>query len=156
MTTPPAGSAYITSDADRDVYALGICSGPLTLAADPAAQSPNLDLKLSLFGVTGGPVAVDNPASRAGTPSRDVATGMDATVSETVAEDWYFVAVEGVGNGSPSNGYDGYASVGAYTLSVNGNCQSDSARPALGSANGPGVDGRQLGHRCVVCSSIHR
>ena len=80
-TTPPTGSAYITSDADRDVYTLGICSGPLTLAADPAAQSPNLDLKLSLLGVTGGPVAVDNPASRAGTPSRDVAIGMDAAVS---------------------------------------------------------------------------
>ena len=127
MTTPPAGSAYITSDSDRDIYLLGICSGSLTLAADPARQSPNLDLKLSLFGVTAGSVAVDNPASQAGTPSRDVAKGMDATVSETVAEDWYFVAVEGVGNGSSINGYDGYASVGAYTLSVNGNCQSDTS-----------------------------
>ncbi len=99
----------------------------MTLAADPAAPSPNLDLKLSLFGVTDGSVAVDNPLSKAGTPSRDVVTGMDATVSATVAEDWYFVAVEGVGNGSPSNGYDGYASVGAYTLSVTGSCQSNSA-----------------------------
>ena len=125
--TPPAGPAYITSDADRDVYALGICSGPLTVAAEPAAQSPNLDLKLSLYGVTTGLVAVDNPASRAGAPSQDVANGLDANLSETVSDDWYFVAVEGVGNGSPSNGYDGYASVGAYTLSVTGSCQSDSA-----------------------------
>ncbi len=127
MTKPPTGSAYITSDADRDIYALGICSGSLALTADPAAQSPNLDLKLSLFGVTDGSVAVDNPLSRAGTPSRDVATGMGADVSATVAEDWYFVAVEGVGNGSPSNGYNGYASVGAYKLSVNGSCQSDTS-----------------------------
>lgn len=126
-TRPPTGSAYITSDADRDVYTLGICSGPLALAADPASQSPNLDLKLSLLGVTGGPVAVDNPTSRAGNPSRDVANGMDATVAETVPDDWYFVAVEGVGNGSPSKGYDGYASVGAYTISVNGNCQIDTS-----------------------------
>ncbi len=125
MTKPPTGSAYITSDADRDIYALGICSGSVTLAADPAAQSPNLDLKLSLFGVTDGSVGVDNPLSKAGTPSRDVATGMDATVSATVAEDWYFVAVEGVGNGSPSKGYDGYASVGAYTLAVTGSCQNN-------------------------------
>ena len=124
-TTPPTGSAYITADADRDVYTLGICSGPLTLAADPAAQSPNLDLKLSLLDVTGGPVAFDNPVSKPGTPSRDVAIGMDATVSRTVGEDWYFVAVEGVGNGSPSKGYDGYASVGAYTLSVTGSCQNN-------------------------------
>jgi hypothetical protein len=127
MTTPPAGKAYITSDADRDIYTLGICSGSLTLAADPAGQSPNLDLKLGLFGVTVGSVAVENPLSRAGTPSRDVATGMDADVAATVAEDWYFVSVDGVGNGSPSKGYDGYASVGAYTLSVTGNCQSDTS-----------------------------
>jgi hypothetical protein len=125
-TRPPSGSAYITSDSDRDVYALGICSGPLALAADPARQSPNLDLKLSLLGVTGGAVAVDNPSSQAGSPSRDVATGMGAAVSETLAEDWYFVAVEGVGNGSPSKGYDGYASLGAYTLDVVGSCQTPS------------------------------
>ncbi len=124
---PPAGSAYITSDVDRDVYALGICSGPVTLAADPAAPSPNLDLKLSLLDGTGGAVAVNNPSSKAGTPSRDVATGLDATVTRTVAADWYFVTVEGVGNGSTSKGYNGYASVGAYTLSVTGSCQSPSS-----------------------------
>jgi hypothetical protein len=127
-TKPPTGSAYITSDTDRDVYVLGICSGTLSLAADPAPQSPNLDLKLSLLDVTGRAVAIGNPASRAGTPSRDVATGMAATVSSTAADNWYFAAVEGVGNGSPSNGYDGYASVGAYTLSVKGSCQSPSSQ----------------------------
>lgn len=126
-TRPPTGSAYITSDSDRDVYMLGICSGPLALAADPSAQSPNLDVRLSLLSVTGGALAVDNPASRAGTPSEDVVTGMGATVSRTVSEDWYFVAVEGVGNGSPSKGYDGYASVGAYTLDVAGSCQTPSS-----------------------------
>jgi len=126
-TRPTTGPAYITSDSDRDVYMLGICSGPLTLAADPAAQSPDLDLKLSLLGVTGGAVAVDNPTSGAGTPSRDVATGMKAAVSQNVAEDWYFASVEGVGNGSPSKGYDGYASIGAYTLDVVGSCQTPSS-----------------------------
>jgi hypothetical protein len=125
-TVPPTGSAYITSDADRDVYALGTCDGPLSLAAKPAAQSPDLDLRLSLLDVTGRAVAVGNPAPRAGTPARDVATGLDATVSRTATDNWYFVAVEGVGNGSPSKGYDGYASIGAYTLSVNGSCQSPS------------------------------
>ncbi|HET7195171.1 MAG TPA: fibronectin type III domain-containing protein [Nocardioides sp.] len=131
-TRPPTGFAYITSDADRDVYALGTCDGPLTLAAKPVAQSPDLDLKLSLLDVTGGTVATDNPTSRAGTPSRDVAAGMDAAVSRTVTDDWYFVAVEGVGNGTASKGYDGYASIGAYSLSIRGTCQS--SRPELPSA----------------------
>ena len=129
---PPAGSAYITSDADRDVYTLGTCTGPLTLAAKVAAQSPDLDVRLSLLDVTGASVAVDNPTSQAGNPSRDVATGMNASVSRTVTDDWYFVAVEGVGNGTASKGYDGYASIGAYNLSVSGSCQS--SRPELPSA----------------------
>ena len=127
LTPTPSGTAYITSDTDRDVYALGVCSGALTLAAQPAALSPNLDLRLSLLEVTGGAVVADNPTSRAGTPSWDVATGMAASVSRTVAESWYFVAVEGVGNGSPSRGYDGYASVGAYHLDVSGDCQIPSS-----------------------------
>src|SRR4029079_17311157 len=104
----------------------------LALTAKPAAQSPDLDLKLSLLDVTGGTVAADNPTSQAGNPSRDVATGMNAAVSRTVTDDWYFVAVEGVGNGTASKGYDGYASIGAYTLSASGDCQS--SRPELPSA----------------------
>ena len=46
-TSPPWGTAYITTNADRDVYALGTCSGPVSLAAEPAALSPNLDLELT-------------------------------------------------------------------------------------------------------------
>jgi hypothetical protein len=131
-TAPPSGSAYITSDADRDVYALGTCDGPLTLAARPAAQSPDLDLRLSLLDVTGAVMATNNPTSQAGTPSRDVATGMNAAVSRTVTSGWHFVAVEGVGNGTAGKGYTGYASIGAYTLSISGNCQSNG--PELPSA----------------------
>ncbi len=128
MTTPPAGSAYITSDSDRDIYALGICSG----SVDPGSGSRPRRARTSTSSSACSASPTDpwrstTRLSKAGTPSRDVATGMDATVSATVAEDWYFVAVEGVGNGSPSNGYDGYASVGAYTLSVNGSCQSDTS-----------------------------
>jgi Fibronectin type III domain len=143
QTAVPAGTAYITSDADRDVYALGVCSGVLTLAAEPAAQSPDLDIKLSLLDVTGGAVVADNPTSRAGTPAWDVATGLAASVSRTVAESWYFVAVEGVGNGSPSKGYDGYASVGAYALDVTGTCQSPSTEvPSAPQTVQASADGR--------------
>ena len=128
-TSPPWGTAYITTNADRDVYALGTCSGPVSLAAEPAALSPNLDLELTLL-KSNGNVASANPPSRAGTPARDQALGLDAGVVLDLNAGTNFVAVDGVGNGTPTAGYDGYGSVGGYTLSVNGNCSDGRATPS--------------------------
>jgi hypothetical protein len=121
-TRPPWGTAYITSNADRDVYALGTCSGLVSVAAEPAVLSANLDLELTLLKSNGSPAFSANPPSRAGTPARDVAKGLDAAVAPELSQGTYFVAVDGIGNGTPTAGYDGYASVGGYTLSVDGNC----------------------------------
>jgi hypothetical protein len=128
-TRPPWGTAYITSDTDRDVYALGTCSGPVTLAAEPAALSPNLDLELTLL-KSNGNVASANPPSTAGTPARDVAKGLDATVTQDLTSATYYVAVDGVGNGTSTSGYDGYGSVGGYTLAVDGNCSDGLGTPS--------------------------
>lgn len=128
---PPSGSAYITSGGDKDVYALGVCSGPLTLAARPAPVSPNLDVSLSLLRVDGTTMTTAAPKSALGSPSRDVATGMGATVAkDDVASAYYYVAVQGVGNGKPTTGYEGYASIGRYTLSVTGTCHDPAAVPS--------------------------
>ena len=116
-------TAYITTDADRDIYSLGACSGGLPgrgarraepeprPRAQPAEASPPIR--------RGRQPAVEG---RHSVPGRG--EGIDATVVRDRGRVPYFVAVDGVGNGSPTNGYDGYASVGAYTLCVNGNCQS--------------------------------
>jgi hypothetical protein len=129
-TGPPPGAAYITSDADRDVYKLGVCSGTMTLSAKPTAVSPDLDLSLSLLDGAGRTVTRINPTSSPGSPARDVANGMGATLSRTLESGPYYVSVQGVGTGKPSRGYDGYASLGAYTLSVSGTCHDQADVPS--------------------------
>ena len=113
---PVSGTAYITSDADVDVFALGTCEGSLSVTARPATVSPNLDLRLRLLSEDGSVVATADPASTAGDPWWDVVSGMDATLHASDVSGRVLVSVEGTGNGTSATGYDGYGSVGAYTL----------------------------------------
>ena len=113
-----ASTTYITTRADVDVWAIGTCAGAVTLAANPAPTSPNLDIELQLLSAGGAVVGTANPASAASTS--DVATGMNASISTSLASGQYFLRVDGVGNGTWTNGYDDYASIGAYTLSTTG------------------------------------
>lgn len=114
----PTGTAYITTRADKDFYALGDCSGTVKVVASGAAIGTNLDLELRLFDVGGAQVAVNNPLSAK--VSANVASGMNATINISVGAGSYVVTVDGVGNGDPRTGYNDYASVGAYTLAVTG------------------------------------
>jgi len=114
----PAGTSYITDDADVDVYALGTCVGPVVVAARRAPVSPDLDIRLRLLRADGSVVASANPPAVAWT--RDRARGLSATIGTTVTAGTYFVAVDGVGHQGPVKGYGGYASVGSYTLRQTG------------------------------------
>lgn len=113
-----SGTAYITEDADVDVYALGSCTGAVTLDARRSPVSPDLDIRLSLLREDGTVVTSANPPSRAET--RDRASGMSAAITTTVPAGSYFAAVEGVGRRGPVEGYGGYGSVGSYTLRQTG------------------------------------
>jgi Fibronectin type III domain len=122
------GTAYVTSRTDVDVWAIGTCSGAVTLAADPAPTSPNLDIELTLLSEGGATVATANPVSAASTG--DVATGMAASIATSLTTGAYFLQVDGVGNGTPTTGYDDYASIGAYTLSTTG-CDTGGVDPVV-------------------------
>lgn len=126
----PAGTAYVTTRVDTDVFTLGTCSGSVTVAADPAPVSPNLDIELRLLNAAGSTLATANPVSA--TSTGDVATGMNASITTTVASGAYYVRVDGVGNGTfnPATGYDDYASLGAYTLSSSG-CAGGGVDPVV-------------------------
>jgi len=143
---PGSGAGVITSDEDVDVYAAGTCEGTLSVSARPADVSPDLDLRLRLLDATGSVVTASDPPSAAGSPSYDVETGMDAALLLTEASGAYFVAVDGVGAGDPATSYDGYGSVGAYTLDP---ITCTAPPPALPSAPvsltaTPGPDGRSV------------
>ncbi|MEI5672356.1 MULTISPECIES: hypothetical protein [unclassified Nocardioides] len=120
--TLPGGTAYISHRTDVDVYGLGTCTGAVSVVGRNAPNSPNLDLRLRLLDATGAAVATANPTSGTGTPSWDVTTGTDATVSVAAASGPLFVEVDGVGNGTWARGYDDYGSLGAYSLEPSGSC----------------------------------
>jgi hypothetical protein len=117
---------YITDRNDTDTFALGTCSGSVTVSADPVETSPDLDIKLELLDSAGTVLASANPP--AGTYTRDIATGLGASIATSVPADLYYVRLDGVGTGTGDIGYTDYASLGAYSLDVQG-CQPSGPTP---------------------------
>lgn len=113
----PISGGLITHRDDVDVYALGSCSGTVTVSAAPARVSPNLDVELQLRDVSGAVLGRDDPPSTTG--DGVTAGGMGATV-RVEAEGELYARVDGVGTGDPTTAYDDYGSLGRYTLSVSG------------------------------------
>jgi PKD repeat protein len=109
-------SALIGTASDVDVYSFTSGEGTVSLTANPAAVSPNLDIALQLRDASGALVATSDPPS--GSTNGDTATGLSASLSVTVAAGSYTLWVDGVGAGSPlTTGYSDYASLGRYSLS---------------------------------------
>lgn len=113
----PSSGAIITSRADKDVFALGTCTGPVDVVASPAPLSPNLDIKLDLLDGDGNVLDSDNPASDFGDGSTAGGMGAEVSLAEGAGRA-LFARVDGVGNGTVDTGYDDYASIGHYTLDV--------------------------------------
>ncbi|GAB1646381.1 fibronectin type III domain-containing protein [Krasilnikovia sp. MM14-A1259] len=141
----PAGTAYITNRDDVDYYALGQCTGPVTVTANPAAVGADLDINLKIVDATGSPVATADPASAESNAIEPYpfdtnqgvtlphAAGMDAAVSVTLPNGRYYAIVDGGGaqeggSGNPVTDYDDYGSIGAYTLTATG-CTADATIP---------------------------
>lgn len=102
--TSPAISGIIERRTDADLYAFTTGAGTVSFTATPAAPSPNLDIQLSLYDGLGNLVTYSNP------------TTLDASLNVTLAQGTYYLAVDGIGTGSPLTAYDDYASLGQFTL----------------------------------------
>ena len=112
------GAGLVHDRADVDVFSFTAPGDELvTVHAEPAAGSPNLDIRLDLLDGSGVEVATaDEPVA---TVSADVASGLDATISEVLPAGTYHVRIDGVGHLTPTTGgYDDYASIGVYTVSA--------------------------------------
>ena len=116
LDTSTPRSGIISTRSDVDAFSITVADETsITLAAVPAATSPNLDIALTLHGP--GVDLVDDPPS--GSTSADIATGLGATIAATIAAGTYTVRVDGVGAGNPlDTGYSDYASIGAYSVSL--------------------------------------
>ena len=95
-------------------------------------NSPNLDIALALLNSSGEPWWPRARSVRRLSSARTVASGLAASRSRrAVAGGTSYVRVDGTGAGNPLNtGYNDYASVGSYTLSVSGGvCTAGPAHP---------------------------
>ncbi len=91
----------------------------MSLTANPAPNSPNLDIQLALVDAGGAVVAQADPASAKVT--YDLDSGLDAAVSTSVALGRLLRPRRRRRVGNPLNtGYSDYASVGSYTLAQTG------------------------------------
>ena len=147
----PAGEGYIHNRTDVDYFALGTCAGTVTVNANGAAVSPNLDIEVQLLNAGGTVLDSDNPASAY--VNRDVASGMDASASAaSLPSGQYYARIDGIGRGTPTNGYTDYGSVGAYTLQVSG-CAGGPPPPVVEPPSAPqGLTGSYLGNAEVSLS----
>ncbi len=111
----PTASGIIERRTDADLFAFTTGAGPVSFTATPAAPSPNLDIQLALYDGLGTLVTFANP------------TTMGATLSATLAQGTYYLAVDGIGTGDPTTAYNDYSSLGQFSL-------TGSVIPATGAA----------------------
>ncbi|MEI2776967.1 MAG: zinc-dependent metalloprotease family protein [Tetrasphaera sp.] len=140
-TFPVTGSGIVSTRSDVDVFAVTTtCSATLSAAVNPGPRSPNLDARVRILDASGGTLAsADPPATMV---DYDVAGGLGATASTTLPAGTYYVEVDGVGYGTASTGYTDYASLGQYTVQVNG-CTGPTTTTYKQVSAG-------LGHTCAV------
>ncbi len=110
-----SGSAgYISTRSDRDTWAIGRCSGPVTVqVASPHAEA-NLDVGLTVLDSSGAVLGSTGQGSgqTAGWPPEP--TGMDASLSVTNGGQMW-ARIDGIGR---TNVYSDYGSIGAYVIRV--------------------------------------
>jgi PKD repeat protein len=121
-------AGVIHTRADRDVFRFNAGAGALNLTATVASPSANLDVVLALYDGLGNLVTSVSPASTLG-----------ASLTATLTSGTYYVMVDGGGNGTPSNGYDDYGSLGAYALS--GSWPASMNQPPSAAASGSPASG---------------
>ena len=118
--------SIIGTPADTDVFIFSTTGGSMTLSANPATVSPNLDISMEVRNGAGALVAASDPASA--TTNSDVASGLGASLSLTIPVGIYTVHLDGVGYADPlTAGYTDYGSLGRYRLT--GTLLSPSQRP---------------------------
>jgi hypothetical protein len=106
-TVSVSAGGVIETRTDVDVFSFSSGAGPLKISVNAGLRSPNMDIALELLDKAGNVIAASNPA-----------TDLNATLNVTLSAGSYFLRIDGVGYGNPSNnGYSDYASIGRYTIS---------------------------------------
>lgn len=102
----PVATGIIETRADADLFGFTTGAGTVTVSASPAPNSPNLDIRLSLYDGSGNLHSSTSP------------TTLGASLTTTLPQGTYYAAVEGVGTGDATTAYNDYGSLGEFTLSA--------------------------------------
>lgn len=119
--TSLTASGIIERRTDADLFSFTTGAGAVSFTALPAAPSPNLDIQLALYDGLGNLVTSANPAT------------LDATLSTTLTQGTYYLAVDGIGTGDALTAYDDYGSLGRFSLT--GSVVPVSGRAPIGIAD---------------------
>ncbi len=103
-SSSPTATGIIERRTDADLFAFTTGAGPVSFTVTPSAPSPNLDVQLALYDGLGSLVTFVNP------------TTLGATLSSTLAQGTYYLAVDGIGSGDALTAYNDYGSLGQYSL----------------------------------------
>lgn len=105
----PSVTGVIERRTDKDFFRFATQAGNITVTAAPWPQDPDLDIQLDLVDSNGTVIESANPG------------GLGASITRNVPAGTYYVSVDGVGTGDPSNpnNYSDYGSLGNYTLTAN-------------------------------------
>lgn len=97
----------IETSSDVDMYLVNTAGGVVNLSVTPAAKGPNLDVQLTLYKANGTVVASNAPND-----------SLSASISATVAQGSYYLAVSGSGRTAVGTdyGYPTYGSLGQYAI----------------------------------------
>lgn len=118
----------ISNRTDYDVYKIGTCTNPITVAANGTGIGSALDLRVDALNSSGGSLGSSDPASGQAAGSPPVATGVDVPAFAPTTAPTYYVKVDGVGNPA-ANGYTDYGSIGSYTLTISGCVAANGTAP---------------------------
>lgn len=129
---PIGAQGTISTPGDVDFFSFTSTGVSTTVSVSPAPLLANLDAKISLYDSSG--VLIGSNDSPSALVSESLASGLGATyVSAPLGVGTYYVAVDGVGQGSVSGtGYSDYGSLGRYSVSV-----ATSPGPAVSTASLP-------------------
>ena len=105
--TPTSIGGVIEQESDVDMFRF-TTFGRIRATINPAAASPDLDVLAEVRDTMGNVLFTSNPAN-----------SLSAAFDVNVPAGEYVLAVRGTGKGNPqTDGYNGYASIGQYTVSL--------------------------------------
>ncbi len=97
----------INTREDKDVFSFVTETGDVSFSFNPDPDYPNLNIQARILNGLGEEVAFSDPE------------GLKASISTNLQGGTYFIEIDGVGEGTPFNGYSDYASLGNYFISGN-------------------------------------